>query len=709
MNLNHSPPVAGQALAGQPCFRTLLNRLDGLIYRAGLSGAASFVSTGSVALCGYHAGWLERQEHGLHRALVVEEDWPRVQRTLMRARDEQGYYALEYRLRCCDGRQKWVKDSGRALPLGGGGVVFEGMLSDVHEQVQDRHRLARAEARYQGLFDNSVIGMFQSTPDGHYLAANQALAEMYGYDSTDALMAGVQDIGNRLYVSPGRRDEFKQQIRERGFVSDFESEVYRQDGSTLWIAETAHAVHDLDGELLYYQGTVEDITERKRYQQRLEYQANYDLLTGLPNRHLLETRLAQSKAALLPGRGQVALAFVDLDNFKVINDSLGHAAGDRLLIEIARRLEAALCPEDTVARYGGDEFVLLLRHQGEPAGLHQALERVLAEVSAPLLLDGHELLVTCSIGVALLAVDGDNLETLLQHADAAMYSAKSRGRSGLCFYNRLLNSAAVERLRLEAALRRALERGEIDVHFQPKVDRAGRPLSFEALVRWHSPEFGAISPAVFIPIAEDTGQIEPITEFVLARACRLACTWPHELAVAVNLSPRLFYSGELCRRVERALATSGLAPHRLELELTEGILMEKNMKAVEQLQALKALGVRLAVDDFGTGYSSLAYLRRFPLDILKVDKSFVGNSTPDSSDAILVRAITSLGRELGLTVVAEGVETRAQWDFLRQAGCDEFQGYLFARPLPAEQTLEWLKQYPDSGYQAPHALPRALA
>ncbi|ATG74838.1 diguanylate cyclase [Zobellella denitrificans] len=692
-------PAAGNEAADA---LTLLNRLDGLAYRAGLDRPADFVSTGSVALCGHRAAWLQGRRDGLHRRLVMAEDWPRVRRALARALAEQGYYRLEYRLRCRDGRIKWVRDSGRALP----GGLLEGLLSDLDEQVALRHRLAQAEARYQGLFDNSVIGMFQSTPDGHYLAANQALAEMYGYASTAALMAGLQDIGNRLYVSPGRRDEFKRQIRERGFVSDFESEVYRQDGSTLWIAETAHAVHDLDGELLYYQGTVEDITERKRYQQRLEYQANYDLLTGLPNRHLLAERLAQSRSWLAGQGGQVALAFVDLDNFKVINDSLGHAAGDRLLIDIARRLEAALGSQDTVARYGGDEFVLLLRHRGEPAGLHQALERVLAVVSAPLQLDGHELLVTCSIGVALLAVDGDSLETLLQHADAAMYSAKSRGRSGLCFYNRQLNAAAVERLRLEAALRRALERGEIDVHFQPKVDREGRPLSFEALVRWHSPEFGAISPAVFIPIAEDTGQIEPITEFVLARACRLACAWPRELAVAVNLSPRLFHSGGLCRRVERALALSGLAPHRLELELTEGILMEKNMRAVEQLQALKALGVRLAVDDFGTGYSSLAYLRRFPLDILKVDKSFVGNCRPDASDAILVRAISSLGRELGLTVVAEGVETQAQWDFLRQAGCDEFQGYLFARPLPAEQTHAWLARFPDSVYRSSR---RALA
>ncbi|PSJ46779.1 GGDEF domain-containing protein [Zobellella endophytica] len=674
-----------------PGLLCLLNRLEGLVYRAGLDRSADFVSTGSVALCGHQAAWLQGRRDGLHRRLVVAEDWPRVRRALARALAEQGYYRLEYRLRCRDGSLKWVKDSGRALPGAGGEAVLEGMLSDVQEQVQDRYRLARAEARYQGLFDHSVIGMFQSTPDGHYLAANQALAEMYGYDATTALMAELKDIGNRLYVMPDRREQFKRQIRERGFVSDFESEVYRQDGSTLWIAETAHAVHDLDGELLYYQGTVEDITERKRYQQRLEYQANYDLLTGLPNRHLLVTRLEQGRQQA-GGRGQLALAFVDLDNFKVINDSLGHATGDRLLIDIARRLESALGAQDTVARYGGDEFVLLARRESAEA-LHRALERVLDAVSAPLQLDGHELLITCSIGVALLGADGDNLEALLQHADAAMYSAKSRGRSGLCFYNRQLNAPAVARLRLEAALRRALERNEIDVHFQPKVDRDGRPRSFEALVRWHNPEFGAISPAEFIPIAEEIGQIEPITEFVLARACRLARAWPGELAVAVNLSPRLFHSGELCRRVERALAASGLAPHRLELELTEGILMEKNMRAVAQLQALKALGVRLAVDDFGTGYSSLAYLRRFPLDILKVDKSFVGNCRPDASDAILVRAISSLGRELGLTVVAEGVETRAQWDFLRQAGCDEFQGYLFARPLPAEQTLAWLEQH----------------
>jgi len=696
-----SPAAFGQhpRLDSRRVLAVLIDNLDGMVFRRAIDAQWTllFVSEGCRQLTGYGADALIGNRGTSWEALTHADDRGWVRRVIMAALADGTRYRVEYRIVARDGTDKWVLERGAGVADEFGVRVLEGFIEDISAQVAAQHRLAEAEARYRGLFENSVSGIFQSTPDGHYLAANAALAKMYGYASPEALMGDIRDIGNRLYVQPGRREAFKRQIQEQGQVSHFESEVYRMDGSTLWIAETAHAVRAPDGSLLYYQGTVEDISERRRYRERLEYQANHDLLTGLPNRNLLTDRLAQARAHAEREGGEVAVAFVDLDNFKVINDSLGHAIGDQLLVAIAGRLDAVLRGIDTVARYGGDEFVLILHHPGTVAALQRVLERILREVARPIHLDGHELLVTCSVGVAIWPGDGDNLETLLHHADAAMYLAKSSGRAAAAFYSTTLNAGAVDRLRLETALRHALERGEIEVHFQPKVDRAGRLLSFEALARWTSADFGAVSPALFIPIAEDTGLVEAITDHVLWVACREAARWAgagaSAPAVAVNLSPRLFRSGRLAARVAAVLAQTGLPAERLELELTEGELMSTDTDAVGQLNALKRLGLRLAVDDFGTGYSSLAYLSRFPLDILKIDQSFVASATPGSSSAILVRAIASLGRELGLTVVAEGVETAAQWRFLSEAGCDEFQGYLIARPMPAGAVAGWLASH----------------
>lgn len=702
--VRHAPRIDSERVLA-----VLIDNLDGMVCRCSIDAQWTmlFVSEGCRRLTGYEPEDLIGNRRVSYEALTHAEDRVQVRREIMAALVAGNRYRIEYRIVCRDGTHKWVLERGVGVHDESGQQVVECFIEDITEQVAAQHRLAEAEARYRGLFEKSVIGIFQTTADGHYLAANTALARMYGYDSVDSLVADLQDIDRRLYVVPRRREEFKRLIRANGYVSDFESEVHRRDGSTLWIAETAHAVHGADGELLYYQGTVEDISDRKRHREQLEHQANHDPLTGLPNRNLLRDRLEQACAHVEREGGEVAVAFVDLDNFKVINDSLGHAIGDELLMVTAARLKTCLRAVDTVARYGGDEFVLILHHLGEAAQLHRVLERVLHEIARPVHLGGHELLVTCSIGVAMHGAE-EGVDLLLQNADTAMYAAKAAGRSTFAFYTPALNSAAVERLRLEAALRHALERNEIEVHFQPKVDEDGRPGSLEALARWTSAEFGSVSPVTFIPIAEDTGLIEPITDFVLRNACRQLVQWSAAgfapLAIAVNLSPRLFRSGDLVRNVAAVLHEFGLPAACLELEITEGTLMGEGVDAVEQLRALKALGVRLAVDDFGTGYSSLAYLAHFPLDILKIDKSFVSSAAPGSDEAILARAIVSLGRELGLTVVAEGVETREQWQFLADAGCHEFQGYLFSRPLPAALAGAWLAARMAFGATPPGAV-----
>ncbi|MEQ1659321.1 MAG: EAL domain-containing protein, partial [Hylemonella sp.] len=453
----------------------------------------------------------------------------------------------------------------------------------------------------------------------------------------------------------------------------------------------AHAVRDTEGQTLYYEGTVQDISERKRYQEELERQANHDMLTGLPNRILLADRVEQGIARAARLGYYLTVVFIDLDNFKFINDSLGHGAGDELLKEIASRLSHCVRTSDTVARLGGDEFVLLLGDHFRASTVISQLRRVLAEIGRPVMLSGREFHVGASLGVAMYPADGEDPASLLKHADTAMYAAKNRGRNNFQFFTNELNRVADERLNLEAALRQAIEHDEFEVHYQPKVDHRRRIVGVEALARWTHPEYGPISPDRFIPIAEETGLIVPLTTIILRRAFAAARDWnrrlPTPLRVAVNLSPRLFLSGDIVAHVASLLEEAQLPSSLVELEITETVFMGDSDSVVATLGDFKALGVQLAMDDFGTGYSALSYLRRFPLDIIKIDRSLVTGIEHDEDVAMIARAVISLGQSLRKTVVAEGVENQAQFDFLRYQGCHEFQGYLLSRPLPqAEMT-----------------------
>ncbi len=389
-----------------------------------------------------------------------------------------------------------------------------------------------------------------------------------------------------------------------------------------------------------------------------------------------------------------ALAFVDLDNFKFVNDSLGHGVGDRLLVQVANRLRDCLRDSDTVARYGGDEFVLILGESGGLSETLQILHRVREVVAQPMRLDEHDLHINCSIGVSIFPDDGDDLEALLRHADAAMHHAKKLGKGQFQFYTESLNVAARDRLALDSALRSAVDRNELHVVYQPKVDIRGRACGFEALVRWDSPEFGSVSPVRFIPLAEENGLIGQVTRFVLHEACQQAATWRGQgfadVRVAVNISPSLFRERDLAALVRSVIDEAGLPPGNLELEITEGMLMGDVQRALAVLKELKAMGVYIAIDDFGTGYSSLAYLKRFPIDILKVDRSFVLECDAGHEAMAITRAIVSLAHSLNLHVVAEGVEKQSQLAVLNALGCQEFQGYLFARPLPVGEVMAFL-------------------
>ena len=668
---------------------TLLASVDGMVYRRRLDAdwTMEFVSAGCHAITGREPADLLLNRSLCFEDLVCHDDRLWVREAIVCAVDASRAFDLEYRILHADGTVRWVWERGTAVAGSEGiPVALEGLIQDITKRKNAEQALREAERRYHGLFDNAIEGIFRTTADGKYLDANPALAHIYGFDSPQELIESLHDIGRQLYIDPQRRDEFMRIVKARGSVTGFESQVYRKNGDVIWISENARALFAEDGTAVGYEGTVEDVTERRRYQARIEHQANYDTLTGLANRSLLQDRLEQALLTSTTYGTRLAVAFVDLDRFKFINDSLGHQFGDDLLKAVAARLQSCVRECDTVARLGGDEFVLLINGHSGADCVRQIMERMLAAVSQPWVIEQGEFNVTCSIGVALHPDDGEDAPALLKHADSAMYRAKDSGRSNFQFFTRELNALMTERLEMESLLRRALEREQFALRYQPRVDlRTGRLVAAEALLRWRIPQRGTIGPPRFIGLAEETGLIVPIGKWVLQSACAQNKAWQDAglapIVVSVNVSPRQFRQENLVKSVAEVLNSTGLEPRYLELELTESMVMHDAPNLVAMLDELKRLGVQISVDDFGTGYSSLSYLKRFPVDRLKVDRSFVEHMTTDSNDATIVRAIIALGHNLGLKVVAEGVEFAEQARSLFDHQCDEAQGFLFSRPV----------------------------
>ncbi|MBE7423530.1 MAG: EAL domain-containing protein [Zoogloeaceae bacterium] len=461
------------------------------------------------------------------------------------------------------------------------------------------------------------------------------------------------------------------------------------DGDTRWLHTKAEMEYHDTGPLRIT-GVLQDISERKRFEQKLSEMASFDTLTGLPNRNLLNDRLGQALAHARRSGSPMAVGFVDLDRFKVINDTLGHDAGDELLKEIARRLAGSLRGCDTVARQGGDEFVVVLTDLVRPEDASVVAQKLLDALCPPVTLCGREIVPGASIGFALYPQDGDSMQALLMSADKAMYAAKQAGRGQFRFFDPEMNRAAANWLEVGAELHHALQRGEFELHYQPKVSlRSGQVTGVEALLRWHSPQHGLVQPNKFIPILEETGLILEVGEWVIARACRQWRLWREQglppLRIAVNLSPRQFQSRNLAERIRTLIDQPDFLPDYLELEITESMVMQNVDRAIATLEELRGLGVHLAIDDFGTGYSSLAVLKRFPVDCLKVDRSFVRDVPSDPDDVAITHAVIALAHSMGLSVVAEGVETEAQRAFLIECCCEEMQGFLFSKPLPATE------------------------
>ena len=462
---------------------------------------------------------------------------------------------------------------------------------------------------------------------------------------------------------------------------------YRKDGSQFWNELHISPVKDASGAITtHFVSVINDVSERVNYQKELEYQATHDSLTGLANRNLLNDRITQAIAWAKRQELHVGLMLLDLDHFKLINDASGHGAGDEMLKQVALRLNQCVRDTDTVARLGGDEFVIVLTDLQEYGDVDVIAEKILDSLSRPIEINGHDVFVTASIGISVYPRDGDHGEILLRYADIAMYRVKEHGRNSVRQFVPEMGLTAISRLNMESAMRRGLERGEFVLYYQPKMDLVTQQvIGAEALVRWRHPQIGLVHPIEFIPLAEETGLILPLGEWVLAQACRQQVLWkdrhPADLSIAINMSSRQFRQDDLAERVAKIIQETGADPRRLTLELTESMVMQDVSSTLIALRSLKSLGLSISLDDFGTGYSSLSYLRRFPIDELKIDKSFINDIHTNPDDAAIASAIIAMGLSLGLSVVAEGVETIEQITSLKEMRCSQVQGYYFAKPL----------------------------
>jgi diguanylate cyclase (GGDEF)-like protein/PAS domain S-box-containing protein len=558
-------------------------------------------------------------------------------------------------------------------------------------------QLRESEQRAASTLELAAIGIAHVDDSGRFTYVNPQLCAMLGYTEKELLALSVGDVSHPDDVH--MTDEVRDRLRS-GEINSFKMEkrYVHKDGSILWVNLTVAVKRDWQGQCGHDIAIVEDISARKIAEDRVHYLATHDGLTGLPNRAMFGELLSLGVETARRHGTLCAVLFIDLDRFKIINDSLGHEAGDVLLREVASRLRTCVRASDVVARLGGDEFVVLLQDIDNQAEVSAVARSMLSAAMRPVVILGQECRVTASIGICVHPAEGQNDDALLKNADMAMYLAKEEGKNNFQFYTPALQAGAAGRLALESNLRRALERQEFTLHYQAKVNfRSGAITGVEALLRWQNEELGSVSPTQFIPVAEETGLIVPIGRWVLRTACAQNAQWLRRglppVRVSVNLSMRQLNDRGLLDDIKAALHDSGLPAELLELEMTESMIMHNAEHAIRVLGDIKSLGVRLAIDDFGTGYSSLAHLKRFPVDTLKVDRSFIREAPHDPEDRAITEAIIAMGKTLSLTIVAEGVETPEQQAFLSRRACDEMQGFYFSTPVPPDDFAALLERH----------------
>jgi diguanylate cyclase (GGDEF)-like protein/PAS domain S-box-containing protein len=684
-------------------FRTLAERIPAVTYIQADDDYHNtlYVSPQVQAMTGYSPEDFESHP-GLWYDIVHPDDRNRVEAEDERTDRTGEPFRAEYRLLAGDARVVWVQDEAVLIENEHNSTRYwQGIMLDITRRKEAEEALREAEVRYRTLVEQipavTYINPLSETSRSTYISPQ--VEELLGYSVEESKRD--PELWDRILHPDDRARVVAEEARTSATGEPFKMEyrMIARDGRVVWIRDEAVLVRDEEGRPRFWQGVMSDITDRKALEEQLTHQALHDALTGLPNRALFVDRLKQALPRAERRSTKVAVLFMDLDNFKVINDSLGHEAGDELLVGVSKRLLRCLRPEDTAARLGGDEFVVLLEDLVDTGEAMRVAKRIMSGLQAPFTLDGRNTFVSASVGIALSDSGQSQSAELLRDADAAMYKAKED--CGLQIFEPSMHTRATSRLELENSLRHALERGEFEVYYQPQVDlQTGRTVGFESLVRWHHPERGLVSPSEFIPVAEETGLITALGWWVLKEACNQAREWQERypsdppLLMNVNLSAKQLKRPDAVDTVERLLKETGLQPRCLSMDITEtALIVAPENESTIALKRLRELGVRISIDDFGTGYSSLAYLRRLPADILKVDKSFVDGLGKDVEDIALVQLIVDTAHTLGMYVVAEGVESAEQAKQLKEMGCDIAQGYYFSEPLPPEVASAFLTKH----------------
>ncbi|EJL92827.1 PAS domain S-box/diguanylate cyclase (GGDEF) domain-containing protein [Herbaspirillum sp. CF444] len=620
---------------------------------------------------------------GLHIGnLTAPEDLALLEENLhARLTGAEEHVRYTHRILGRDGTRRWVEVHGSVCQYEGGTALVE-MALDVNQKVQSEWQSRLADR----VFESTSEGILITDAEFRILAVNPAFTRITGYHPEEAM-----DKRSRMMTGPSAQAEINRGMLQR-LASDGhwqgEMKDRRKDGSWYPAWLSISAIRDNQGGITNYVGVFTDNTIRKEAENKLAFLADHDSLTGLLNRNSLMRIFAQQIEAAQISGDTLALFFIDLDRFKTVNDTLGHHAGDQLLVAAAERLREQLRPDDVLARFGGDEFVVILGGSPPQEMIAAIAQRLINSILRPFTVNGHEMFISASIGSAAYPEHGEDAIAILKNADIAMYHAKERGKNAFQLFNKEMSNHALEQMLLENSLRHAIERKEFELYYQPQFSALdGAICGAEALIRWRHPTRGLVAPGMFITLAEQTGLIVPLGAWVLREACRQGKAWldrGYQFGrIAVNLSPRQFSSDDLLSTIDNALAQSGLPSAMLELEITEGAIMQNPQEAVVLLKRMRELGVTISVDDFGTGYSSLASLKQYPLDTLKIDRSFVKGIPGDADDIAITEAIIAIAHKLHLQVVAEGVESQEQHDFLRAAGCDIVQGYLHSQPLSA--------------------------
>jgi diguanylate cyclase (GGDEF)-like protein/PAS domain S-box-containing protein len=679
-------------------YRTLVEHIPAVTYIDRIDGvnSAVYISPQVEEMLGYTPeNWREDSE--FLWKILHPDDEERILAEARRTNETGDPFGEEYRVISKSGHVVWVRDeAGLVKDREGTPIFWLGVVHDISERRRVEAALKESEQRFRRSFDDAAVGMALVTPDGRFLRVNRSLCEILGYPERELLAKTFQEI-----THPDDLDADLDQVRRMliGEIRTYQMEkrYFHEEGHVVWALLSASMVHDEEGEPLYFVSQIQDISERKVLEERMEHRAFHDTLTGLPNRHLVMDRLAHAlERTRRRGDRQVVVLFMDLDGFKVVNDSLGHDAGDHLLVLLAERLRRCLRPEDTLARFGGDEFVVLLEDVEDPGEAVRVAERIANELKKPIEMDGMSLIASVSIGIARGNARTKSPLDLLRDADTAMYRAKSE-HADYRVFDPAMYERAVRRLELENDLRRGVDNREFIVHYQPIVDlETGETWGMEALLRWEHPEQGLLEASEFMAVFEESGLAIPAGKRVLEEACWQALLWPAQgpltppLVVSVNLSAVQLERSDLARIGAEVLGKTGLDPRRLSLDVTETAYIRILEERITTLDRLKDLGVGVSIDDFGVGYSSLSYLKRLSADILKIDRSFVRGVGEVEEDTAIVRMVIDLAHTLGMKVVAEGIEEWSQATLLAEMGCDMGQGYYYSRPLSPEAVPEFL-------------------